>query len=322
MRYFSIVWWLTCAALLAWCWTPVVDDSPSSVSEWNIVEWAVADNDEITQVLTTFESSDFWDEHYAIVPWRTIDQKFTNAINLHYKKTEAYAADSIDYVIDQEDYTYEFPYAKVNKMKLWSPECGDATLYDTILCYMPRVDWFYGVFDGVFATWKQLVYTISAYWSLSEQRVLDLESQREFPLMDTLYLLYFSPTNNAVVATVRGTSSLYNGLMIFSQWKKQSIASWPIDSVFFDGKHIYITRVDYTTELSSVEIVAIGSGETVAFLDNLQLGERAQFYLSEDTQTLYAYYVDVSFVEEKEFFYIRSIHLQDASTHWLVQLNK
>jgi len=306
----------------------------SNTKQWQVLaekwSWETLENYEVTnaEVNTVFKKIEkafsleeevwfnmFLDEKIVNIPVNKLSKDVKWKVNYSFW----FSDDSIEYTLDWEKQEYKFPYSKDNAKKLKSAECDDEQMFDTILCYMPRVNAVYWPFDNVFAEGKQLIYLVSAYQSLSSQHIVDLSTKVEFPRMDQLHLLYATPDRKSVIATTQGESSLYKDLLVFSEWSKDKIFEWPINVVFFDWETLFSTTSSNSSNLSDLKVFDYLNWDEIFTVNDIDLWERAVFSLDEDK--LYVYYVEVSFIQEEEFYYVKQVDRLTWNTDWVIKLS-
>ena len=313
--------------LLAGCSTQQVHQKPVEDlslrnQQWTLISGSGVTNDVVDASLSILDNAAAKNDMYAFTPivYNAPLKRIALNYRLDVNYTKWYAEDTIEYRYNGVKHEYPLSYTKENSQRLKGLECEGQKSFDTILCYMPRLDAIYGPFTNVFAKGQQLVYTVTSYQNLNTQHILSMDDQSEFPYMNQLFLLYYNQSMDRVFVTEKTRQGAYKGLSYFENVQKATLFDEEYDMIFFDGSYIYIVQTDYLTELSTVYIYNADTSELVHKVESIDVGERAEFSYKDGM--LLVYYVDVSFVEEKEFYYVMDRDLLRKKAVWKVEVQQ
>ena len=297
------------------------DEVNSEETSWIQLEWWEIDKAYVDKTIKLMELASMNNEAYGFltVQETSLHKRIMNDIKLQVDYSVWFSDDRLIYQFDAQEHSYLLPYAVENSVRLDSPECDDEKLFDTILCYMPRLNWLYGPFQNVFGKGTQFVYTVSAYQWLNSQKVLDLWTEKEFPLNNLIYLMYHSSDMKNIIAVAEWDDSLYKDVMMFENWSKKLIKDWPIDSLFFDGEKLYTVTVNNATWLSNISVIDVSTYKEIFVMNDVDIGEVSEFVIEWDS--LFINYVDVSFVQEKEYYYMEEFDLKTKEKKWKIETN-
>lgn len=343
--------YVVCVFVLVWC-TSTSDSSSSSqnnvsddtintqVSEytWTLEEGDVTSS-HIQEVISLFKNLFVSQASTSLRYWSQADSVDTSGkesmeepayflspegenMNITVQYSRGHTQDTLTYTLNATEQSIVFPYSIQNVKKLESEECADETLFDSILCYMPRVNAVFWPYEGVFGSGKQLVYTVSSYQGMSTQHVLDLPSQTPLPSIDGLTLLFALDTRDdedTLVAAMEWNEALYHELFILREGEKVQLRDQPYDMISYNGDWIIAGSIDYSTMQTDIFLYNIADRESL-LLENIFVWLKSEFMV--DDQVLYSYYVDVSFIDEKEEYYIQAIDMQWGEVLWKIRLEQ
>lgn len=313
LNYGLDLWWKTETNNTDWI---------SSKISWTLLEGENIQDEQVYSAVDILDSASIINQQQSFLSFQDNQfiKKMSDWFDVKINFSSWFSSDSLLYSYNWNSFSYVLPYNNENEAKLDSPECEGIGNYDSILCYMPRINWVYWPFNNLFASWAQLVYTVSVFQWLHNQYVLDIWSQKEFPFMDRLFLMYFTDDFKKIIAVEKWDVWLYKNVAIFENVWRRLLKDWAVDSLFYDGTHIFIVEGDNESWLSNISIYSLLENKFIVDIKDIDIWEVAEFAL--DGNKLYINYVDVSFVQEKEYYYILEYDIESNNQNWKVELHQ
>ena len=295
--------------------TPVLVEPDDVVLESDIVQWELVDGSGITtgslvKLVSEIDDALRIDVAQAFsVTQPTVTELRSDDTVLSIDFSEGYVNDSLVIRSSTEKKQYPFPYNTANNERLQSDECFNESDYNSILCYMPRVNGLYGLFDNVFTSNHAIVYSVSSYESANNHYILDIDELLLVPHEGQL--LYFTDDYSRVFSTTYGVDSVYQWLTVFLSGDKKELIWWGLDGFFFDWSYVYAYSVDQISDEATLSLIDSTTLELTTIWP-IDMGQVA-FFMQQNGK-LYIRYAKILYAQERQEEYV----LQYDLDRWVI----